>query len=592
MQQYTFSDFNLVQSTIHEFSESIDINNKSLAFMPYWIMTKFVNLQLDDVIDCITDTAFIKSSNSTTSGHDAGIDAIYIDDEQANRVVHLFSFKYTEKFEKINNHFPSKELSVLKAFITDLMSKSESLVTRVNPILAESIRNIWEVLNSSRKVDFVIHFSSNYAQGLISSELADFKDFLKTYRVFTIQEETIGHIIDEIISKERVAINAKLTLIDKNYFEKASGDVTALIANVDVRELLKIITDDELLRMDSKIEDYEIIKSKNIDENVFADNVRLYLKQKTKINKSIMNTALSNESFRFFYYNNGITITCSDFSYPPNLRAPTVYLDNLQIVNGSQTLHSLFEAFQQNSENFSDMDILCRIYKTQNTELSSAIAEYTNSQNPVTSRDIRSNDYTQKKLELDLKNYGYLYERKNRQYFSTKDKSIVIDAEKTGQAILAFYLSKPAEAKDLKRTIFAEAYDEIFSDDIDAQAVILAFNCFYYVETIKKQLKKQIEMGHIDQSNDFVMSATYYIMYVIKIFIERDNIVLDLHNFNLHKSELYNKAYYVVKESVNREVINLGRKYNHRAFFKGASPKNYINKILDEGIPEHINHII
>ena len=50
---------------------------------------------------------------------------------------------------------------------------------------------------------------------------------------------------------------------------------------------------------------------------------------------------------RFFYYNNGITVTCSHFEYPKQVRNPIINLENLQIVNGSQTIHALFEAFNE-----------------------------------------------------------------------------------------------------------------------------------------------------------------------------------------------------------------------------------------------------
>ncbi|HAC62081.1 MAG TPA: hypothetical protein DCF68_00740 [Cyanothece sp. UBA12306] len=62
------------------------------------------------------------------------------------------------------------------------------------------------------------------------------------------------------------------------------------------------------------------------------------------------------------------------------------------------------------------MELLCRIYETQDLELSTKIAEYTNSQNPVKSRDVRSVDYIQQKLEKELLVKGYFYERKRNQY--------------------------------------------------------------------------------------------------------------------------------------------------------------------------------
>ena len=51
--------------------------------------------------------------------------------------------------------------------------------------------------------------------------------------------------------------------------------------------------------------------------------------------------------------------------------------------------------------------------------------------------------------------------RERKGQYSGKSRDKRIDAEKAGQAILAFYNKMPAEAKDKKRIIFAEKYDEI-----------------------------------------------------------------------------------------------------------------------------------
>jgi len=580
---YNLSDFSLIKSSISAFAELEDISDPSLAFMPYYLMQLFSELQSDEIRDCITDTQFTNSVLGAERGHDCSIDAVYIDDTNKQIIIHFFNFKYTDKFEKMNNNFPSAELEKLKSFITDLMSKSDTLINRVNPILSSRLKDIWKIFDDHLP-KIVIHLSSNFSKGVVTEDLRHFKDFLKHYHNITVKEETIEDLLCAVISQDRAKINCKLKVIDKEYFGKSNGDVKALIANVDVRELLKIITNDQDLRLKIDIEDYNIIKSAKIDENAFEDNVRIYLKQKTKINKNITNTALSEDAFRFFYYNNGITITCSTLTYQSNLRSPTVFLENLQIVNGSQTLHSLFDAFCTNSEYFTDIDILCRIYETKSEELSLAIAEYTNSQNPVTSRDIRANDYTQKKLEKDLQTFEYFYERKKRQHFFVKDKSKVIDAEKAGQAILAFYLDKPAEAKDAKRIIFAEEYDKIFSDDVDAKKVILAFECFYYVENIKKNLTKLIVSQEEYLDNDFVLSATYYIMYIIKLLMKDKNLNLNIESFNENKSDLYHESFYIMKNAVNSEMNNLGRKYNHRAFFKSSSPKTYIERIMNNNL--------
>jgi len=201
---YNLSDFSLIKSSLSEFADSVNISELSLAFMPYYLMQLFNDLQLDEIYDCITDTQFTSSVVNVERGHDAGIDAIYINDDEKKPVIHIFSFKYTDKFEKINNNFPSSELTNLKMFITDLMSKSEGLISRVNPILSTKIKDIWKIFDE-KAPKIVIHLSSNLSKGIVLEEMKDFRDFLKHYHTITVKEETIEDLLRVAISELSLA---------------------------------------------------------------------------------------------------------------------------------------------------------------------------------------------------------------------------------------------------------------------------------------------------------------------------------------------------------------------------------------------------
>jgi len=373
--------------------------------------------------------------------------------------------------------------------------------------------------------------------------------------------------------------------LDKNLFEKSDGDIRALIVDIDTRELLRIVIDDDDLRTNADLQDYTVLQNYNILEDAFEDNVRIYLKQRSKINRNIKETALSDDAHRFFYFNNGITITCSHFDYPTMVRAPIVELENLQIVNGSQTIHALHDAFKENPAKFENMDVLCRVYETRNDSLSTDIAEYTNSQNPVKSRDIRSNDFIQKKLEKELEALGYFYERKKGQHSGKAKK---IDAEKAGQSLLAFINKMPAEAKDKKRIIFAENYDEVFTDQITADTVLLVTSLFNEVEKRKLKQKKIIlkDTSKYDEES-YILHATYYILYALSELADHYKINKTYQHYSKIIKK-YNQANDLVKKAVVDEKTNLkGFKedYTHRMFFKGNRPKMHIEdelKLLSE----------
>lgn len=390
-------------------------------------------------------------------------------------------------------------------------------------------------------------------------------------------------MLSALTKRGKQTVNARVRAIDKNLFEKSDGDIRALVVDIDARDLLRIVIDDADLRDQAECSDYSVLQEQSILEDAFEDNVRKYLRLRSKINRNIKETALSEEAYRFFYFNNGITITCSNFEFPKAIRSPVITLTNLQIVNGSQTIHALFEAFKENPDRFENMDVLCRIYETRNEQLSTSIAEYTNSQNPVKTRDIRSNDFIQKKLEKELEVFGYFYERKKGQH-SDKPKNKRIDAEKTGQALWAFVNRKPGEAKDKKRLIFGEAYDEVFSDQVTADTILLVIALFNEIELRKAARKRQLLSEDISEYEEesFITHATYYVLFCLSLLSELDE-VEPRHTEVDTILGYYERALNLLRDAIAEEKRNLGTRkdtYSHRGFFKSTKPQLIIEQLL------------
>jgi hypothetical protein len=574
-----YSDFSLLNSLVLNAQKDNSLNKASDAF--YFVaLDHLLNLQSHEIDDSITDSSYLKSMGKE-GGHDRGIDALYIDTNDSPITIHLFNFKYTEKFENTENNFPSGEIDKILSFINSLQSKDENLEKEVNITLFEKVKEIWSIFNSSNP-KFVIHFCSNYYNGLEKSEFERVSRGINRFSSFEIKEHKITDFIKLATHKDRKKLDVNIKAIDKKYFEKSDGDIRALIVDVDVRDLIRIVMNDDDLRLKPDLTDYSVLKSHKILEDAFEDNVRVYLKDRSRINKNIKETALSEHNHKFFYYNNGITITCSSFSYPKGVRSPIIEIKDFQIVNGSQTVHALYEAFIEQTDKFEEIDILCRIYETQNLELSTDIAEFTNSQNPVKSRDIRSNDYIQKKLEKELGCLGYYYERKKGQY-SDKNKDKIIDSELTGQVLMAFNLELPADAKDKKRLIFADSYETIFCDNINANMVLLPYMLFKKIEEQKiKFRKKYLAATDKFSADSFILHSSFYFLYALKRYAENQTIELKYENIE-EVWKNYNKAKNILKKAVQREMENskkTGELYSHRIFFKGNKPQDFIKNNL------------
>ena len=575
--KYSLQDFSLIKSTLEKTKKDYSIDESSNAFYLF-VMNLLFGLQDDEIIDSITDNHFLKVSGSP-SGHDRGIDAVYIDDEESKVTIHFFNFKYTDVFEKTKNHFPSSEIDKIITFLNCLMQKDKNLKNDVNPILFSKVEQIWSILENQNP-HFVIHICSNLYHGFEKNEKERFEREIYLHSNFNIQYHLMADLVKLLTKKDKMIVNGKIRAIDKNFFEKSDGDIRALIVDVDARDLIRLVLDNEDIREKADITDYERIKQYKILEDAFENNVRVYLKQRSKINRNIKSTALSEDNHRFFYYNNGITLTCDSFEYIKTMRAPVIELKNVQVVNGSQTIHALYDAYLENASKLEYIDILCRIYETKNSELSTKIAEYTNSQNPVKSRDIRSIDFMQQKLEQELLAKGLYYERKKNQY-SDKKKELRLDAEKTGQVLMTFFNKMPAEAKDQKKLIFADKYEDVFNDAINADKVLLAYRLFERIEKAKNVLKERLLREPDDfEKESFMLYASYYNHYILAElaqFLKIDQ------SYNKIEDiwKLYKASVNILTKLVETEKSTV-KGYTDAAFFKSNRPKKLFEELLKQ----------
>lgn len=579
-------DFSTIDTYLEKIKVDFSLKSNISAFY-FYVMDLLLNLQDDEIRESITDTSFL-AEEKLDSGHDRGIDAIYIEQTETKNKIHLFNFKYAETFEKTKSFFPGREIDKIVCFLNALLTQDKNYLKDVNPVLSSKMEAIWNIF-STENPDFVIHICSNYYYPFEKNERERFEREVNKNSNFEIKYHLMNELVNLLTRKGKIIVNAKIQAIDKQFFERTDGDVKALIVNVDVVDLLRVCINDETLRLNPCLEEYKILKEVSILEDAFEDNIRVYLKQRSQINKNIKNTALSDERHRLFYYNNGITIACEHVEYPAgNRRSPIIELGNLQIVNGSQTIHALHEAFSEDPSKFEDMTILCRIYETRNKQLSTKIAEYTNSQNPVNTRDIRSIDYIQLKLEKELEALGYFYERKKNQY-SDKPKNKRLDAEKVGQVLMALYNKMPSEAKDKKRIIFAEKYEEVFNDNLNAHKVLIATSLFRKIEEEKTRVRNQIfesEKGSILEQykeNGSLLYSSYWILYILGKIAEIK--CIEIKKENLEKLwENYPVATKIIKGVWIEEIKNEPserKRLQFEQFFKKNRPMKYIDQIFE-----------
>ena len=550
----TLIDWSQLHSRVESYFETYGHRTMSRA-LAHVVLEALLDLSPDEVDSAITD-----------AGQDRGIDAVFVDDRDGKNDVHLFSFKYANTFDSSQRNFPGNEIDKVLSFISDLMAKKSTLQTECNELLWVKVTEIWDSFRNRTQPMFHIHLCSNM-EPLNTAERQRFETSLLVYRHFTLYEHTLSSIVRTIISGVARPVDRTLTLVDLQYFERSDGKIRGLIGTAEAASIVDMIRDPE--------------NSTRVLADIFNENVRIYLGRTNRINLQIIGTALSEENFQFWYLNNGITITCDQFDYMPRTRAPVVRMRNVQIVNGGQTSNALFEAYQQNKERIEDVLLLVRIYETRDREISVHIAESTNSQTPIKSRDLRANDFIQRQLEQSFLDLGYFYERKRAQY-QGQGRDRRIDLMTAGQACLAYYLEQPEVAKKDKARIVGDQYDEVFNDEVTAAKILTPVMLLKDVEARKRMVQEKIRGGEVFATHELcLIDGVYHVLYTVSL-------LCDAHGTNPEGFEAAREMVQRAVEIVGGIVVREAEKnpaFTTSRFFKDAKTKRLLQQEVSQSLP-------
>ncbi len=224
-------------------------------------------------------------------------------------------------------------------------------------------------------------------------------------------------------------------------------------------------------------------------KRLFEKNIRRYLGLAgNRVNEAVAAT-LREPAQRpsFYFYNNGITITCSKFRHNALQRENwTVKVEGLQIVNGGQTARTVQHMAQEVGAAIRDAEVLVRIYELQqnDVELVESITFATNSQNPVDLRDLKANDPRQATLGESISQLGYTYRAKREERAVSSDEftSAVI-----AEAVLAVWRHRPHQARFRSREHFGALYRTIFTDDLNGAQSVTAALLHRHAENLRKR---------------------------------------------------------------------------------------------------------
>lgn len=156
---------------------------------------------------------------------------------------------------------------------------------------------------------------------------------------------------------------------------------------------------------------------------LFDWNVRFQL-HKSPINKRIVGTLQTARGRKWFHhYNNGLLITCK--SYTNDRTRERLTLTGPQIINGCQTVRSICEAYETltpvEQEEFRERTrVQVKIIRTTDLDFIGELVVSTNDQNPMKSRNLKSNSSEQRDIQRSFRSLpkSWFYQRKDGEFQS------------------------------------------------------------------------------------------------------------------------------------------------------------------------------
>lgn len=366
--------------------------------------------------------------------------------------------------------------------------------------------------------------------------------------------------------------------IEKKYYneiKEVKTNITVQIESINKGTILNINTDDYKLEnvLDAKyvfvpITSIYRLYRDSLEKNypIFDMNIREFLGN-TGVNKNIYKTLIDREDRKnFFYYNNGITLICEEMSKVNTRKSKNninafFNIKNPQIVNGCQTVNSIYEVLKNVDPNdlekdYKDTFVMLKILQIdrkndEEEELYKNIVKYNNSQNSIDEKTFVANTsiFMRLQKEFEAKGFLLLIKQSDKNKYRSIYKSTTKLKEQASQRLNKFELE------------VSEKVADYFVPLEKFMQVILAFESGGYFAFTKKSSLLKYDSEQYNCVVEFIKNSDATIDTLIDLYL------------------LYKKAELLKKESQeNRIPIPY---YLIDGFSKFECDERNINKISE-----------
>lgn len=319
-------------------------------------------------------------------------------------------------------------------------------------------------------MDSIVAFNKNYAPN-ISLEIIDFERIKRDYIEFIFKEITTNNPLEYSYNSEDALVELPIERYkdskrDIFEFEGRARAYTLLLKPKTIHQLFK---------------KYRF--------SLFFKNVRNPI-HRSNYNQKIVDTLLKKPD-SFWYFNNGIT-AITHILPDIGIHAKKIELEGLQIINGAQTVYSVYSAYEnatpiQRKAMDAYTQISLRLIGSSDEEFNLQITRYTNMQNPMHNRDFFANDDIQQQLQNASFATNIWYEKRHDEFrlSEEKQKKLGIDIVSNTEMVAAyvsFHLQRPSDAIFRQEDFFVSRqddakglYEEIFNRNTKYEDIYASF---------------------------------------------------------------------------------------------------------------------
>lgn len=467
---------------------------------------------------------FVITDKSISGRSELQIDAYALIETESSKVKQLHIFQY-KLYANDSKSASPVELLNFATFVNNNFVHPEFLEKPSdNEVVAEIKTKCDEFLKGRRDRRIIVycHYINN-ATGIYRNNEKEINNVLARFNAdrqllgFSIQVYGVKEVL-ELVREGKIQVGSEsLELVNEGMYSYRLEDNSKRESlGLPKKVIVGMCNVNEFIRLQNKYHHNQL----------YAENIRLYLGDRGNVNKDIIATITSSESLWFPYMNNGISIICDSLAIGNTNAAKhvqTFTLENMQIINGCQTVNALYSAkYGENTrDNFRPANVMVRIYEINpsQTDFKMNIIKATNNQNSVKSYSLMANDPIQIRIAEVLRKFNIIYDRKGEGK-NIQGNQMIISMVNVALAYRAVYLFMARSLRSGlgKSRVFQKAeYDKIFNGNLleEGNEKQLDELCFKFIiaNGILDAIREQIQQDNAKYLGKLPIfkKSTYYL---------------------------------------------------------------------------------